>query len=87
MRLPMCCSGTSILAESCRFRLRATSASCRFYYNRKPTARRGYLFDTTGPLYPFGFGLSYTSFEFRRLAFRSAIAYWDKRCGRRQRRH
>ena len=33
------------------------------YYNRKPTARRGYLFDTTGPLYPFGFGLSYTSFE------------------------
>jgi beta-glucosidase len=33
------------------------------FYNRKPTARRGYLFDTTAPLYPFGFGLSYTSFE------------------------
>jgi beta-glucosidase len=33
------------------------------YYNRKPTARRGYLFDTTAPLYPFGFGLSYTRFE------------------------
>ncbi|MES2120762.1 MAG: glycoside hydrolase family 3 N-terminal domain-containing protein [Pseudomonadota bacterium] len=33
------------------------------YYNRKPTARRGYLFDTTAPLYPFGFGLSYTSFD------------------------
>lgn len=33
------------------------------YYNRKPTARRGYLFDTTTPLYPFGFGLSYTSFD------------------------
>jgi beta-glucosidase len=33
------------------------------FYNRKPTARRGYLFDTTTPLYPFGFGLSYTSFE------------------------
>ncbi|EEF24086.1 Periplasmic beta-glucosidase precursor, putative, partial [Ricinus communis] len=34
------------------------------YYNRKPTARRGYLFDrATSPLYPFGFGLSYTSFE------------------------
>ena len=32
------------------------------YYNRKPTARRGYLFDTTAPLYPFGYGLSYTSF-------------------------
>jgi beta-glucosidase len=32
------------------------------YYNRKPTARRGYLFDTTAPLYPFGYGLSYTNF-------------------------
>ena len=32
------------------------------YYNHKPTARRGYLFDTTSPLYPFGYGLSYTSF-------------------------
>ena len=31
------------------------------FYNRKPTARRGYLFDTTAPLYPFGFGLSYTT--------------------------
>ena len=33
------------------------------YYNHKPTSRRGYLFGTTAPLYPFGFGLSYTSFE------------------------
>jgi beta-glucosidase len=33
------------------------------FYNRKPTARRGYLFDTTAPLYPFGHGLSYTRFE------------------------
>jgi beta-glucosidase len=32
------------------------------FYNRKPTSRRGYLFDTTKPLYPFGYGLSYTSF-------------------------
>ena len=32
------------------------------FYNHKPTARRGYLFDTTKPLYPFGYGLSYTSF-------------------------
>jgi beta-glucosidase len=34
------------------------------YYNYKPSARRGYLFDDVSPLYPFGFGLSYTSFEF-----------------------
>ena len=33
------------------------------FYNVKPSARRGYLFDTTEPLFPFGFGLSYTRFE------------------------
>ena len=33
------------------------------FYNAKPSARRGYLFDTTAPLFPFGFGLSYTRFE------------------------
>lgn len=34
------------------------------YYNYKPSARRGYLFDDVSPLYDFGFGLSYTQFEF-----------------------
>ena len=33
------------------------------YYNVKPSAHRGYLFDTTAPLFPFGHGLSYTRFE------------------------
>jgi len=33
------------------------------FYNHKPTSHRGYLFDTTQPLYPFGYGLSYTSFD------------------------
>jgi beta-glucosidase len=34
------------------------------YYNYKPAARRGYLFDDISPLYAFGFGLSYTTFMF-----------------------
>ena len=34
------------------------------YYNYKPSARRGYLFDSVEPLYAFGFGLSYTRFVF-----------------------
>jgi beta-glucosidase len=33
------------------------------YYDRKPQARRGYLFGDTEPLYPFGYGLSYTNFS------------------------
>ncbi|GAA0268522.1 glycoside hydrolase family 3 N-terminal domain-containing protein [Alteraurantiacibacter aestuarii] len=34
------------------------------FYNYKPSARRGYLFSEVSPLYPFGYGLSYTSFAF-----------------------
>ncbi len=34
------------------------------YYNQKPTAKRGYLFSTTEPLFRFGFGLSYTTFKY-----------------------
>jgi beta-glucosidase len=33
------------------------------FYNRKPSTRRGYIDDVTTPLYPFGFGLSYTKFD------------------------
>ena len=35
------------------------------FYNRKPTARaRGFLFDANTPLWPFGHGLSYTTFAY-----------------------
>ena len=33
------------------------------FYNHKPSARRGYLFDHTDALFPFGYGLSYTTFR------------------------
>jgi len=33
------------------------------FYNRKPSSRRGYIDGVTTPLYPFGFGLSYTRFD------------------------
>ncbi len=33
------------------------------YYNHKPSGRRGYLFSNNTPLFPFGWGLSYTRFD------------------------
>jgi beta-glucosidase len=35
------------------------------FYNHKPSARRGFLFDDVSPLFAFGFGLSYTTFKLK----------------------
>jgi len=40
------------------------------FYNYKPSARRGYLFDDVSPLFAFGYWLSYTTFSIKNVRLR-----------------
>ena len=51
------------------------------FYNHKPSARRGYLFDDVSPLYAFGFGSSYTTFALSNVKLsRSTIVSGESAC-------
>jgi beta-glucosidase len=63
-----------------------------YFYNHKPSSRRGYLFADPAPLFPFGHGLSYTEFEIssprlsaRQIGVTDSVEVWVdvKNTGRR----
>ena len=67
MPSPKSCSAMSIPSGKLPISFPRSAGHLPVFYNYKPSARRGYLFDDVSPLFAFGYGLSYTTFAIKNV--------------------